>query len=268
MLSVNLGPFALSSHLLLLLVAGLMAAGVGHWVGRGQQTGLLNTLLDMLIAAVLAARIAFVIIWYDSYRASPWSMLDIRDGGFTAWAGVIGALAVAIWRGWRLPLLRKPLIVGLAAGALGWGAMSAVLRLTERPELPDITLMRLDGEPAQLARLAAGKPLVVNLWATWCPPCRREMPVLAAAQKRQTGVRFVFVNQGEPSENIQHYLHAAELHLDHVLLDPGTRLALAVGSRALPTTLFYDGNGRLVDTHLGALSAASLSSKLARLRTP
>ena len=266
MLSINLGPLALPIGPLLLLSAGLVAAGVGHLVGRRQKIGIANTLSDMLIAGLLVARVAFVIRWFDTYRAAPWSMLDIRDGGFTLWAGIAAALGVALWRGGRQPALRKPLIAGLAAGALVWGGLFGALRMTEKPVLPALAMTSLAGTPTQLAALADGKPMVVNLWASWCPPCRREMPVLAAAQQRETGVRFVFVNQGEDAETAQRYLSAGGLDLANVLLDADAALGGAVGSGALPTTLFYDADGRLVATHLGELSAASLVSKLNQLR--
>lgn len=269
MLTVNLGPFPVSIQQLLVAVALLVALGIGHWVGRRQHTGGIgNVLSDMMIGALLVARIGFVAIWFDIYRLAPWSVLDIRDGGFTLWAGVLAALLIAIWHGGRHAALRKPLVLGLAAGAFVWGGMFGALRLTEkeRPALPTVLLTTPAGQPADLVRLAAGKPMVVNLWASWCPPCQREMPVLATAQQQQTGVIFVFANQGEDAVKVQSFLSARRLDLANVLLDPGTALGKAVGSTALPTTLFYDASGRLVDVHLGELSAASLASKLRQLR--
>lgn len=267
MLSVSLGPLAVPTALLLILVALLVTTGVARLVGRGQPVSPGHVFTDMLIAGVLAARIAFVAIWFDTYRSTPWSMIDIRDGGFTPWAGMVAALLVAVWFGWRRAALRKALILGLAAGTLAWGAMFAALSVIENTALPRVPLTTLAGEPAELAALAAGKPMVINLWASWCPPCRREMPVLAAAQKQETGVRFVFANQGEDGTTAQRYLAAARHDLANVLLDPGAGIGRELGSMALPTTLFYDANGRLVDTHVGELSAASLASKLDRLRS-
>lgn len=267
MLTVNMGPLPVPVTVLMVMMALLVAASVGRLVGRSQQTVIGNILTDMLIAAVLVARIAFVAVWFDTYRSAPWSMLDIRDGGFIPWVGMVAALLVAVWRGWRRVALRKPLILGLAAGALAWGAMFGSIIMMDNTALPKVSLTTLAGEPVDLVALAAGKPMVVNLWASWCPPCRREMPVLAAAQKQEKEVRFVFANQGEDGATAQNYLTAARLDLANVLLDPSAGIGREVGSMALPTTLFYDANGRLVDTHLGELSVASLTSKLNQLRS-
>lgn len=270
MLTLPLGPLALPINLVVLAMALLAAAGLGTLVGRRHKTRIGGTLADMLLAALLAARIVFVSLWFDSYRSAPWSMLDIRDGGFTPWAGVAAALLVAAWQGWRRAPLRKPLLLGLVAGVLVWGGALGALRLLENTahaDLPPVALTTLAGVPVTLPALADGKPAVVNLWATWCPPCRREMPVLAAAQRQEAEVSFVFVNQGEGAATIAHYLAAERLDLANVLLDPATRLGREVGSLALPTTLFYDASGRLVDTHLGGLSAATLAGKLNSLRT-
>lgn len=134
-------------------------------------------------------------------------------------------------------------------------------------EWPDVPLTALEGGTVKLAALAQGRPMVLNLWATWCPPCREEMPLLALSQQRESGVRFVFANQGESAATVQRYLFEEILALDHVLLDPASRLRPAVAARGLPTTLFYDAEGRLVARHVGVLSKAVLESKLALLRT-
>ena len=109
---------------------------------------------------------------------------------------------------------------------------------------------------------------MVNLWASWCAPCRAEMPLLAAAQQRERDVRFVFVNQGETAAAVQAYLQREGLALEGVWLDPTSALGPAVGSRGLPTTLFYDARGRRVDAHFGVLNAAALQARLRDLRRP
>ncbi|HUX23493.1 MAG TPA: TlpA disulfide reductase family protein [Burkholderiales bacterium] len=269
MLTANLGSLPVSITLLLLIAALFVAAGVGLLAGRGGNTGIGNVLINMLLAAVVVARIAFVAVHFDSYRDSPWSMLDIRDGGFLPWLGIAAALLLALWHGWRRAPLRKPLAMGLAAGVFALGAMFGAIRLmTNHTGLPKTPLTTLAGAPADLASLAAGKPLVINLWATWCPPCRREMPLLAAAQKRESRLRFVFVDQGESAAAAKRYLAAAGLDISNVLLDIGAGIPQEVGSQGLPTTLFYDAKGRLVDSHVGELSAASLARRLNELRGP
>lgn len=268
MLALSLGPLGVPTSLVSLTVALLVAAAVGHWAGRRRHVGIGSTLADMLLAAVLAGRIAFVATSFDPYRRAPWSVLDVRDGGFIVWAGVVAAVLVGCWQGWRNAPLRKPLVLGLLAGAFSWSLTPGLFRLGSGPtlaDLADVPLTTLQGAPASLVALAGGAPMVVNLWATWCPPCRREMPVLAAAQRRELGVRFVFANQGEGTPTIAQYLLAEQLPLANVLRDPGAALGRKIGSMGLPTTLFYDARGRLVGTHIGALSEASLASNLQRL---
>ena len=108
----------------------------------------------------------------------------------------IAAMPGAIRRGWRGLSARKRTFLALALWVLAWQGVLGALRLMDQPALSEMQVTLLSGESIKLAALADGKPMVVNLWASWCPPCRREMPVLAAAQQRETGISFVFANQG------------------------------------------------------------------------
>ena len=92
----------------------------------------------MALIAALIARVVFVASWFEQYSAAPWSILDIRDGGFTPWAAVLAAILVALWQGWRRAALRVPLLLGLVAGSLVWFVANAGLRLSSGPTLSEL----------------------------------------------------------------------------------------------------------------------------------
>ncbi|MCQ4348260.1 TlpA family protein disulfide reductase [Pseudomonas stutzeri] len=266
MLTLDFGPLVLPVPYLLLLLAFAVAWVAGWWAGRRQRLDPEPTLFAMLLGGLVLARLAFVLRYAADYAAAPWQALDIRDGGFLLWPGVLGALLIGVFRAWRRVALRRPLALGVLAGALVWGGGSLALdRLERAGRLPELTLRDLAGQPVQLDELR-GRPLVVNLWAAWCPPCRREMPVLLAAREAEPDVRFLLVNQGEGAAEVVAFLARQGIAAEDVLLDGGNRLGLLAGSRALPTTLFYDADGRLRHSHLGELSAASLRHALQFIR--
>ncbi len=225
-----------------------------------------NAVVHAALLGLLAARLVYLSVNADLYKAAPWSALDLRDGGWQAGAGAAAGAAWLLWRGWHTAALRRPLAVAAAAGTLVWSAASLAVGLGAAPTLPSIALTPPDGgAEISLQQAARGRPLVVNLWASWCPPCRAEMPMLAAAQQRVQDVGFLFVNEGESASAIRAYLTDQDLPLREVLLDPASKLGPAVGSPGLPTTLFYDAGGRLVDAHFGSLNAAALESRLRNL---
>ena len=272
MLSISIGPFAVPLAPLLVLLAIWVAYLLATRVAARQRQADLaeaagSAVFHAAVAGLLAARLAHLALLADAYQATPWSALDLRDGGWHLPTGILAGLAWLAWQGWRSPALRRPLSIGGAAGMAFWLVATTAMHLAQPKTMPALPLADLnDGAPVTLAQVARGRPVVVNLWASWCGPCRQEMPVLAAAQQRESHVGFVFVNQGEPESDVRAYLGQNGLQLRGVLLDAGSTLLPAVGSRGLPTTLFYDAQGRQVDAHFGVLHAAALESRLRELR--
>ena len=264
---MNLGPFAFSTAVLALLfgfIAALGTAGFLRKRGRPDASGAVYWALGI---ALLLARTMYVLGWRHQYLERPLSILNIRDGGFDLIAGLIGLLVVAAVIGWRRPALRRALAASVAVGVLGWGLATLTARqlreATQQP-LPAIALRDLDGREVALPSLR-GKPLVVNLWATWCGPCRSELPMLVEAQQRMPHVRFVFVDQGEDAVTVTGYLHRAGLAPRHVLIDTNLDVSAAYGVRAYPTTLFVDADGILRDQVMGELSVATLADRMRRI---
>ena len=266
--SVAIGPLGLSIGQLLIILAFGVALIAGALIGRRHRIPVADTLFTLLLVAMVGARLLFVARYWGSYDGLL-SLVDIRDGGFDPLGGVVAGLAYAVWRLWQSPRQRVALGGALVAGGLAWGLTAGPLVLLEsqsRP-LPETPLATLEGEPIDLPGLASreAQPMVVNLWATWCPPCRREMPVFEQAQQEERDITFVFVNQGEDVALVNRFLDHESLSLENVLLDARNALGDATGAMAMPTTLYYDAEGRLVDTHFGELSRATLQRGLDRL---
>lgn len=280
MMAISLGSLALPTAPLLVLLALLVAQWAAHWVAMRQarrSAGPASAASDpsppgprltqALLVGLLLARLAHVGLHHEAYLVEPWSALDLRDGGWQLWAGLAGGLAWLALQARRHARQRRALAAGAAAGLALWAAgLLALAQMTPRT-LPDLVLTDLaTGQAVRLQALAAGRPLVLNLWASWCGPCRREMPVLVAAQAREPDVLFVFANQGEDAEAVRRYLRTQGLAPAQVLLDPQARLGPALGSAGLPTTVFINRQGQRVDAHLGALNAAALASRVEALR--
>jgi thiol-disulfide isomerase/thioredoxin len=267
--AINLGPFAIPVGLVLLLCAVSVSLALAKWVVSSPAVDIEPRLWSVLIVALFAARIAFVFMYLDIYRKTPLGILDIRDGGFFPPAGILAALVMAGWFIWRKRDGRKPLAFTVLAGISIWVlGVAASMAFNPGPaQMPQLALTRLDGSAITLQSLT-GKPIVINLWATWCPPCRREMPVLRDGQGRYKDVVFVFANQGESAETVRAYLNGERLVLDNVLLDSGRSIGSQTGSQAMPTTLFFNQDGMLVSRRVGELSEATLAQRIESLRAP
>ena len=270
MMSFSIGPLALPAAPALLLastfvamwLANRMAAQVSKEPAPSEGSAG-DLLLQSIGLGLLLSRLAHIGVHHQAYFAEPWAVIDLRDGGWNAWVGLASGVGFIIWRASRLPRWRKALATGSAAGLTLWTFGMLMLAAVTPRDVPDVEVQDLaTGEVVSLRKLATDKPVVLNLWASWCGPCRSEMPVLAAAQTRHPDVVFIFANQGEAVPTVRQYLAAERLELTHVALDRQSRLGPALGSSGLPTTVFFNPAGQRVDAHMGALNAAALESKL------
>ncbi|MFJ0780070.1 prolipoprotein diacylglyceryl transferase family protein, partial [Bordetella bronchiseptica] len=111
---VQLGPLMLPTALLLMLACVAAGSLAARWQAGSAGAGEMP-LMRVLLAGLLAARLAFVWRHREAYLQSPWDVLDIRDGGWLAWAGFAGAWACGLWFARRRGPRRRPLLAGLAA---------------------------------------------------------------------------------------------------------------------------------------------------------
>ena len=261
---MSIGPFVISLHRLFLLAGVLVAFGAAATMLRGEARARGSSILwTSMFAGVIAARIAYVLTHGQHYRDHLLEVLYVWDGGLNAVLGIVATIVVAAVLAVRSEVDAKRVLASLLIGMSAWGLLHVIVGSVpgeHSPMLADVTLQTLDGTPTQL-RSFAGKPVVLNLWATWCPPCRREMPVLSAAQAAREDVHFIFANQNESAEEVRRFLVTQGLPIQNVLLDRGS-LASAYEAPGLPTTLFFDREGRLRRSHMGELSAPRLADYL------
>ena len=127
---------------------------------------------------------------------------------------------------------------------------------------PDFALQLLDGSRMTLSGLR-GKPVILNFWATWCPPCRTEMPDLQAVwQEHQSeGVVIVGVDLGEDPATVQSYVSRVGVTYP-IALDIDQRVGETYGTGSLPTTYFIDRNGTVRDRYTGGMNKRVMVSKL------
>lgn len=265
---IGVGPFSIQVVIVALaaLAAWLLARVTAkRFVPDKPYKAAGSLILDALFWGLLSARLGYIAQWWREYSAAPMSMLAIGDGGFSWWVGILAGVAYLWWRTRGRRALRRSLFAGTLAGLAVWFAAGVALEQMQRsaPGLPQLQLTTLDGQPINLAAYK-GRPVVLNLWASWCPPCRREMPVFEQAQKTFPDMAFVMVNQGETAQQAGNFLRRQGLALTDVLLDSSSQAMKAMGSRGLPTTLFFDAQGRLVDSHVGELTMAGLKGIVSR----
>lgn len=170
--------------------------------------------------------------------------------------------------------MRLAAIVLCVTLGIVWGQNEAAARAEQStnvataqstPSLLDLSLPDLEGQPHALADLR-GQVVVINFWATWCPPCVKEIPefIAAHAQFAHQPVHFVGIGIDQP-EAMQAFRERFTIPYQ-LLVGNSTTLSLAAKlgnpARALPFTMIYDTTGQLREVKLGTLNEAELAGKI------
>jgi len=116
---------------------------------------------------------------------------------------------------------------------------------------PDFQLQNLDGQTVSLGNLR-GKPVLINFWATWCPPCRSEMPYIQEIYDEWSDKELVVlaINIGESSSKAEGFMQSYNLSFT-VLLDTKQAIAQKYNIQYIPTTFFIDKDGIIQDKVIG-----------------
>lgn len=259
---VHLGPIAMAADRLLAVVLMLVFLfAMDRIAVRSGRTDA-KALGATLLVGIVAARAAYVAKHWSAFSYDYFDIIAIWQGGFVAWAGFVAA---ALFLGWRLRKGRA-LVMGEAALALCavvWFAGAAALKPAPypMPELPALTT--LAGDPFDAASLE-GRPYVVNVWAIWCAPCRRELPMLTEEAAR-SDIPVLLVNQREDADSIALYFEESGFLPSGVVLDERGALSRMLGNGTIPTTAFVDASGEVVTKHVGEISRAAFRDEVAKI---
>ncbi|HET7338736.1 MAG TPA: SCO family protein [Candidatus Dormibacteraeota bacterium] len=162
----------------------------------------------------------------------------------------------------------------LGSGGDGWGSPDVLQALTTiggsetTPQTAGgaaamFRLLASDGTSVNLADYK-GEPLVINFWASYCPPCKAEMPLLDQSVGPQSGARLVLVNEGDSSSSTRAFLESVGIHRT-ALLDSDLTVGHSYGIFMLPMTIFVRADGTIDRRQVGQVDPTVLSAELSNL---
>ena len=156
------------------------------------------------------------------------------------------------------------LVVALL-GLMAWGLRVRASDPVEAGPAPDFTLTTFEGETITLSELR-GQVVVINFWASWCPPCREEAAYLEATWRKykDRGVVFIGVDYVDAEPNALAYIEEFDITYPNGP-DIGEKIAQAYRIKGVPETFFVDKRGQLRGVHIGPLYPPDLDDKIDEL---
>ena len=266
--AISLGPFVFSNDRVIAILTGLAFLAVAEllaWYRREDREAIRQWTGAALVIWIVAARLGFVLANTEAFAAAPWTVIAIWQGGFHILAGTLGLALTVVAALISRTRAAGPLLGSIVAGTLAFGVATQFFPNEADGRLPTAQLVDLSGAPVDL-QAQQGRPMVLNLWATWCPPCRCEMPMMVDVAQAQDEVDIVFANQGETTASIGVFLEQSGLPPTGILRDPNSALMQEFGLIGLPSTLFLAADGSLQSVQTGEISRAALLAGLKDLK--
>lgn len=165
---------------------------------------------------------------------------------------------------------RTGLIIAFAAilallALLAWGLKKVQAGPIERGMAPDFSITGFDGRTFTLSELR-GQVVIVNFWASWCPPCREEAAYLEQTWRKYEGKGVVFVGVDWVDTEKEALAYIDEFDITYINgPDIGTRAAQAYNIQGVPETFYVAKNGELRGVHIGPLASPQLDEKIEEL---
>ena len=281
----NLGPLLIPTRPLLLLLGLVFAIWCANRLAKKFDLARIQVQRAAEYTAwtgLVGARLAFVAVNWSAYRTAPWTIFYLWQPGYLFLGGLLFGGACILWQSLKRATDKRKTFAAvltgsyLTAGILYFGAIGS-LELLRQPgtpasgnPAPEIRFEDLSAAPVSLSEFA-GRAVVLNFWATWCPPCRREMPMLdefhAAYSSR--GLSVIGLAIDEPPAQVRRFVESIgvsyPIWVDAPPSAPGFDRSRQVFSRyggvGLPTTVFIDRKGIIRRIYVGELSRGFLHSQ-------
>jgi cytochrome c biogenesis protein CcmG/thiol:disulfide interchange protein DsbE len=286
----SIGPFLIPTRTAGFLLMALLALWIVHRVANYLKTDF-NLCVRIgeqgLWVGIVASRLSFALLNWSSFSAKPWSVLYLWQPGYSFSAGIITALAHILYRIYRQEAKqRRAIISSLSAGftlpvLLFIGMLLTINQFVDTEifipgdTVPgDRVTADLYGKPVSFADFS-GKGLVINFWATWCPPCRREMPLLEEVydKYKSKGIVVIGVAMDGSPEAIRNYIESVgvtypiwgNIMANNSGVSSGASLSNMFGVVGFPTTFFVDADGVIQSSYVGELNLAILNNRIPEL---
>ena len=150
-------------------------------------------------------------------------------------------------------------------GLLAWGLRKVQAGPRDSGMAPDFTITSFDNRTVTLSDLR-GKVVIVNFWASWCPPCREEAAYLEQTWRKYEGKEVVFIGVDWVDTEKEALAYIDEFDITYINgPDIGTRAAQAYNIQGVPETFFVAKNGELRGVHIGPLQSPQLDEKIEEL---